>query len=119
MAKRLTSKTVAHPDLLPASGEKEKKSSKPEHEQHGLVALLLELRAVDVLADGDPAQAGQDRHILLAADLEGHRRRIKTDPDIDLPERLHGGVVERHHGSVREAREHEPAGRPAPHPAVP
>src|SRR5258707_12870256 len=52
--------------------------SQPEHEQHGLVALFLELRAVGVLADRDSAQAGEDREILLAPDLEGHGRRVEA-----------------------------------------
>src|SRR5262249_39806548 len=45
----------------------------PEHEQHRLVALLLQLRDERVLAERDTAQARKDRDVLLAADLEGHR----------------------------------------------
>ena len=70
--------------------------SQPEHEQHGLVALLFQLRREHVLAERDAAQARQDRHILLAAGLERHRRRVEAGADIDLPQLLHAGVVERH-----------------------
>src|SRR5437667_11882108 len=52
-----------------------KTSLEPEHEQHGLVALLLELRNELMLAARDRAQAREDRDVLLAVDLERHRRR--------------------------------------------
>src|SRR5262245_17378861 len=50
----------------------------PEHEQHGLVALLLELGNELMLAARDRAQARQDRDVLLAVDLERHRRRVEA-----------------------------------------
>src|SRR5580693_7505288 len=63
-----------------------KRRSEREHPQHGLIALLLELRDVEVLAQRDPAQPGEDRHILLTVDLERHGRRVEAGADIDLPQ---------------------------------
>src|SRR5262245_2942336 len=86
-------------------------SSQPEHEQHGLVALLLELGDELVLAARDRAQPRQDRDVLLAVDLERHRRRVEAGADVDLPELLHAGVVVGGKGAVGEAGEDEPAAR--------
>src|SRR3979411_994547 len=66
---------------------------KPEHEQHGLVAHFPQLRRVRMPALGDWAEPRQDRDILLAVDLERHRRRVEAAADVDLPQRLHGRVV--------------------------
>jgi len=44
-----------------------------------LIALLLELRRLDVFVERDTAEPGKDRDILLAAGLEGHRRRVEAD----------------------------------------
>src|SRR5260370_34139459 len=57
----------------------------PEHKQHGLIALLAQFRSQVVAALGDGAEAGQDGDVLLAAGLEGDRRRIEAGADIDLP----------------------------------
>src|SRR3982074_1953340 len=73
------------PDSAPALQSK--------HEQHGLIALFLELGNELMLAARDRAQAGEDRDVLLAVDLERHRRRVEAGADIDLPQLLHRGVV--------------------------
>src|SRR4051812_8472849 len=83
--------------------------SKSKHEQHGLVALLLEFRREDMLVDRDPAQAGEDRNKLLAVYFESHRRRVEADTDIDFPQLLQRRVVIGHERTVGEAREHEAA----------
>ena len=57
----------------------------------------------------DRAQAGHDRDILLAVDLERHRRRVEAGADIDLPQRLHGRVVVGDERAVGEAGEDEAA----------
>src|SRR5262249_32715522 len=67
--------------------------SEPEHEQHRLIALLLEFRREHMLVQCNPAQPGQDRDILPAVDLEGHWRRVESHPDVDPPELLQCGVV--------------------------
>src|SRR5262245_35476199 len=85
-------------------------ASEPEHKQHRLVALLLQFRRERVLANRDAAQAGEDRDILLAVDLEGHRRRVEADADIDLPDLLQRRVVIGDERSVREAGEDQAAG---------
>src|SRR5262245_59493464 len=80
-----------------------RRASEPEHKQHRLVALLLQLRRERMLADRDAAQAREDRDILLAIDLEGHRRCIEANADIDLPELLQGRVVIGDERPIREA----------------
>ena len=82
----------------------------PEHEQHGLVALLLEFGDELVLAARDRAQPGEDGDVLLAAHLERHRRRVEAGADVDLPELLHAGVVVGGKGAVGEAAENQAAG---------
>jgi hypothetical protein len=57
----------------------------PEHVQHGRVALFLELRRENELALGRWARPRRDGQILLAVDLEGHRRRREAGTDIYLP----------------------------------
>src|SRR5690349_19832032 len=84
-------------------------SSQPENEQHGLVALLPELRREAQPSLRDRAQAGHDRDILLAVDLERHRWRIEPGSDVDLPQRLHGRVVVGDERAVGEAGEDEAA----------
>src|SRR5262249_11491218 len=82
-----------------------------EHEQKRLVALLPELRNELVLAAGTRAQAGQNRDILLAVDLERHGRRIEAGADIDLPKLLQRHVVIGREGPIGETREYHAAGR--------
>src|SRR5262245_66517409 len=81
----------------------------PEHEQYGLVALLLELGNEQMLAAGDRAQPREDRDVLLAVDLERHRRRIEAGADVDLPELLHRRVVVGDERSIGEAGEDQAA----------
>src|SRR5262252_7335597 len=56
-----------------------------EHEQHRLIAHLAKLRRVDEPGPGVAAEPRQDGEVLLAAGLEGHRRRVDAGADIDLP----------------------------------
>jgi hypothetical protein len=53
--------------------------------QHSGVALLLEFRCIDELVLGRRARSRRDRQILLAVDLERHRRRAEARAGIDLP----------------------------------
>src|SRR5258707_15867142 len=64
-----------------------------EHEQHRLVAHLAKLRRVDEPGPGVAAEPRQDGDVLLAAGLEGHRRRVDAGADIDLPHLLKAYVV--------------------------
>ncbi len=64
-----------------------------EHEQHRLVAHLAKLRRVDEPGPGVAAEPRQDGDVLLAAGLEGHRRRVDAGADIDLPQLLKAYVV--------------------------
>src|SRR5258708_17781287 len=59
--------------------------SQPEHVEHQRVALLLELRRVHEPRARDRAWPRHDRAILLAVDLERHRRRGKAPAHLDLP----------------------------------
>src|SRR5262249_41921979 len=52
----------------------------------------------------------RDRDVLLAADLEGHRRRGEARADIDLPELLQRRIVERRNRAVHQREEDKPAG---------
>src|SRR5262249_21732501 len=85
--------------------------SQSEHKQHGLVAHFPKFRRIYQRALGDPAKPRQDCNILLAADLEGHGRRIDADTDIDLPKLLKADVVIGRERSIDQAREQEAAGR--------
>src|SRR5260370_41788979 len=76
--------------------------SQPEHEQHGLVAHLPDLRRLRQLGPGRPARARQDRDVLLAVDLEAHRRRAEAGADVDLPELLKRGVVVGREGAIEQ-----------------
>src|SRR5258707_7939145 len=67
--------------------------SQPEHVQYQRVALLLELRRVDESSLRDRARPRHDRHVLLAFDLERHRRRGKARAHVDLPQLIERGVV--------------------------
>src|SRR6202521_5347142 len=78
--------------------------------QHGRVALLLEFRRVDELGLGGSTWPRRDRQILLAVDLEGHRRRAKARADIDLPQFVERGVVERRNRAVQQPEEDQSAG---------
>jgi len=69
-----------------------------EHEQHGLVALILELGVNTCLPSATRLKPDMIATYCLPP-ARRHRRRIESDADVDLPERLHGGVVERHHGA--------------------
>ncbi len=84
--------------------------SQREHVQHRHVALVLELRRVDQMALRIAARPGRDRQILLAVDLERHRRRREGGADIDLPELVQRGVVESRDGAVEQPDEDEAAG---------
>src|ERR1700722_13224767 len=83
----------------------------PEHEQHRLATQLAKLRRVDERGFRVPAEPGQDRHILLAAELESHRRRVEARADIDLPKLIEARVVVGRERSVDEAGEEEAASR--------
>src|SRR5215813_11691115 len=69
-AHELADRALAHPTKL--------RLLESEHEQHGLVTLLLQLWREHVLVKRNAAQTRQDRYILLAIDLKGHRRRIEA-----------------------------------------
>src|SRR5262245_60234179 len=86
------------------------KASQPKHEQHRVVTLFLELGREHVLADGDAAEPRQDCDVLLAAHLEGHRRRVEARADVDLPELLQRRVVKGSKRSIGETGEDETAG---------
>src|SRR5258705_9804266 len=62
-----------------------RRDSETEHKQHRLVALLLQLRRECMLADRDAAEAREDRDVLLAVDLERHRRPAETNNPSLLP----------------------------------
>src|ERR1700674_1863102 len=79
--------------------------------QHECVALLPELRRIDEPPSGSRARSREDRDILLAVDLERHRRRGKTGADIDLPQLVERGVIERRNGAVQEREKHGPPAR--------
>src|SRR5258708_13041443 len=68
-------------------------TSQPEHVEHQRVALLLEFRRVDETRPRDRARPRDDRDILLAVDLERHRRRGKARAHVDLPQLVERGVV--------------------------
>src|ERR1700675_4334560 len=71
--------------LCPPYGRRASLSQR-EHVQHGRIADLLELRRVDELGARRRAQARGDGEILLAVDLEGHRRSAIASAEIDLPQ---------------------------------
>src|SRR5262245_54002558 len=83
--------------------------SEPEHVQHRGVALLAQFRRVDEAVSGDRARTGHDRDILLAIDLEGHRRRREARADIDLPHLFERSVVMGGDRAVEHGHEYEPA----------
>src|SRR3984893_339043 len=83
--------------------------SQAEYEKHGRVAHLLELRRVDEPGLGSRARSRCDRHILLAVDLEAHRRRGNARADIELPQFRKRGVVIGRNRAVQERVEDEPA----------
>src|SRR5215813_9181705 len=65
----------------------------PEHVKHRGVPLLLELRRVDESRFARGARPRRNRHVLFAADLEGHGRCGEAGADIDLPKLRKRGVV--------------------------
>src|SRR2546423_7333456 len=83
--------------------------SQPEHVQHHGVALLLELGRVDELGLGRAAWSRRNGNVLLAIDLEGHRRRRKAGADIDLPHLLERRVVVGRDTAIEQRHEDEPA----------
>src|SRR5712675_1037561 len=83
--------------------------SQTEDVQHGRVALLLEFRGEDKFALGRRAWSRCDRDILLAVDLEGHRRRREAGPDIDLPQLVERGVVKGGYRAVQQCEKDKPA----------
>src|SRR6266496_2198046 len=83
--------------------------------EHCGVTLILELGRVDEPGLARGRRPGCDRKVLLAADLEGHRRCGEARADIDLPEFVERGVVEGGNGAVHEREEDKPAaGRERP-----
>src|SRR5215472_2267387 len=59
--------------------------SQAEHEQHGLVAHFAQFRREHMSSFCDRADPGENRDVLFAASLEGHRWRVEARSDIDLP----------------------------------
>jgi len=57
------------------------------------MALLAQLRRVDQAAAGNRTRTGDDRHILLAAHLEGHRRGREAGANVDLPQLVERRIV--------------------------
>src|SRR5215475_11667140 len=65
--------------LCPPYGSSvQRRSSQPEHIQHRRVTLILQLRRIHELGPGRTARPRRYRHVLLAVDLECHRRRRET-----------------------------------------
>src|SRR5258708_37877458 len=62
------------------------REAQPEHEQHGRVALRLELRRARDLRLADRADAGGDGDVLRAVHRLGRGRRRETGAYIDLPQ---------------------------------
>ena len=91
--------------------ENSRRVLQPEHEQHGLVAHFAKFRSIYECGFGRPTKPCQDCNILLAANLEGHGRRIDADTDIDLPKLIEADVVIGRERSIDEAREEEASGR--------
>src|SRR5712691_11521355 len=77
-------------------------SLKRENVEHGGVAHFLEFRRIDEPGLACAAWPRCDRHILLAANLEGHRRCGEAGADIDFPQLVERGVVEGGNGAVHE-----------------
>src|ERR1700730_7173079 len=67
--------------------------SQAEHKKHGRVAHLFELRRVDEPGLGSRTRSRCDRHILLAVDLEAHRRSRNARAAIVLPPFRNPGVA--------------------------
>src|SRR5260370_3591039 len=86
--------------------------SQPEHVQHRGVALFLDLRRVHERAPAGGVEAGCDGDVLLAANLERHRRSVEAGADVELPQLLQRRVVIGRHRSVGQADEDEAAGGP-------
>src|SRR5258708_13570828 len=80
--------------------------------QHECVALLPELRRIDEPPSGSRARSRDDGDILLAVDLERHRRRGKAGADIDLPQLVECGVIERRNRAVQQREKPDPAPGP-------
>src|SRR5262252_7651816 len=57
-------------------------SLQSEDEQHGLIALIAQLRCQRQSTFADIADAGKDGDVLFAIDLEGHGRCVEARPDI-------------------------------------
>src|SRR5215470_77040 len=87
-----------------------KRRSQREDIKHSRIADLLQLRRVDELRPRRRAQARRDGEVLLAVDLERHRRRTEASADVDLPQLVQRGVVVGSDGAVEESQEDEPAG---------
>src|SRR6266436_1337007 len=76
-------------------------TSQREHMQHDCIALLSEFRRIDKPRSGCRARSRDDRDILLAIDFERHRRRGKARTDVDLPQFVERGVIERRNCTVQ------------------
>src|SRR5258707_761502 len=83
--------------------------SQPEDIEHQGLALLLEFRRVGELPSRARARPRHDPDVLLAVDLERHRRRRKARTHVDLPQLVERGVVVSRDGAIHEGQEHEAA----------
>src|SRR5215467_9169828 len=86
-----------------------KRGSQREDIKYSRIADLLQLRRIDELRPRRRAQARRDGEILLAVDLERHRRRAEAGADVDLPQLVQRSVVVGSDGTVQESQEDEPA----------
>src|SRR5579871_1468415 len=62
-----------------------KEPSQSEHIQHCGVALFLDLRRVDERTPPGCVETGGNGEVLLAVDLERHRRSVEAGAQIELP----------------------------------
>src|SRR5258706_14576330 len=83
--------------------------SQPEDIEHQGLALLLEFRRVGELPSRARARPRHDPDVLLAVDLERHRRRRKARTHVYLPQLVERGVVVTRDAAIHEGQEHEAA----------